>query len=75
MPLNLKTEPCKKCGASMVWVLSIAGNPMPIDAKPQRGIKVRVGEDNVARGTSEEFYTSHFATCPYAAEFRRERHV
>jgi hypothetical protein len=70
--MDLKVSQCKGCGAEIVWVLSQkTGTPQPLDAKPQRGVKVRIGEDNVARGTVEEFYTPHHATCPKVDQFRK----
>ena len=58
---------CKKCGAPMKWVKSKAGKWMPLDAEP---LKV-VTQDADGDWVVVTAYTSHFATCPNADEFRK----
>ena len=72
---------CKSCGAPMTWIRTRGGKWMPCDAAP---IRFRKGGDelfvtakgDVVRGTRDEEGTllgrsSHFATCPNAAQHRR----
>jgi hypothetical protein len=68
---------CKSCGAEILWV-TMAGSrkKMPIDVE---GLKVvvpaGVAADGVERGVALHKvvvgHTSHFATCPNAAEHRK----
>ena len=78
---------CKACGAKLIWIQQKAtGKWMPCDAVPVRfvpdssGALILVtpkGEVVHGRPTEEKpyqiGYTSHFATCPAAASFRRPR--
>lgn len=54
-----------------MWVPSSRGRAMPLNAEPvfKRGIVVIDGVGQVI----DAVYTSHFATCPYADEFRKKR--
>jgi hypothetical protein len=77
-------EACRSCGAHVIWVLTKAGKGMPLDAKPSaagnlvlefpddprdapsvRPVKPGDLSEGLAR------YTSHFATCPQAAQWRK----
>jgi len=66
----------------MIWCRTGRGKKMPVDAEPTReGLFVLEGDDfsptvrrlpNDAAATyTGEKYTSHFATCPNAEEFRK----
>ena len=55
---------CRSCGASLVWIKLTSGNVMPCDPRPQTVI--------TAEGKTLTGYTSHFATCPYAASHRKQ---
>lgn len=57
---------CKGCGAEVVWAKTTSGKAMPLDAKAERRFILR--DENAAL---VETYTSHFATCPKASEFRK----
>ena len=80
---------CKACGAEIVWVKLKSGKMHPCDAEevfykhdggPDRivtrdglvvsGTIVTDITDNI---TLLRGYSSHFATCPFADEFRRPR--
>ena len=82
----MRTSLCKGCGRKIGWIETVNGKAMPVDPKmilywqnPQ-GIAAVVapngevvkadltGPDDAATGLG---YTSHFATCPAAAGFRR----
>lgn len=61
---------CRSCGAPIVWTKTTNGKRMPLDAKPELRmvLDVTTGVANVV-----DAYTSHFATCPDAADHRRKR--
>lgn len=82
---ELAQKPCRSCGAPMVWVRTEKQRRMPLDAEPvppgTRGtfvlrdtlspegpLAIAAGSDELP---GELYYTSHFATCPQAAEHRR----
>ena len=70
------TATCKSCGARIIWAITGNGKKMPVDAKPtDKGNIVLEGEEPVAvyvdPGTGT--HTSHFATCPNAAEHRKSK--
>ena len=60
---------CKKCRAEIHWIVTSAGKKMPIDSWPppdKKRIKVKT--------TSGEMeVVPHFATCPYANDFKGKR--
>lgn len=76
---------CRSCGAPIMWAITEAGSPIPLDAipDPQRG-NIEVHEDGSCRvlgdlerllivevdGDAAELYLSHFASCPHAGEWR-----
>lgn len=76
---------CKSCGAEIIWLVMESGKKMPCDAQkiPCREnvngkyilvlpsgklIRADIDLDSDVYG-----YTSHFATCPAANDFRKER--
>jgi len=74
---------CRSCGAPIRWVISDRGRSIPIDDKPDpKGLLVlQPHEDGRTRavhfgtvvpGDAPRF-TSHFATCPQAAQWRQPR--
>lgn len=80
-------KPCRSCGAPMVFVKTIFGKRIPLDVEPNmekgnvvvaNGVAIyisgpkREGEARVvAERVGLRLYTSHFATCPDAAEHRK----
>ena len=69
------TSNCRSCGAEIRWVLTTAGRRMPVDAEPHL-VMVSTGETLLTDGPLVKpayGYTSHFATCPHAAQHRRPR--
>jgi hypothetical protein len=68
---------CRSCEALIIWAETTTGKRMPLDERPSaKGNLVFVG--GVARAATDDdrrlhrpLYTSHFATCPDAATFRR----
>lgn len=71
---DLRVVPCRACGASMIWVRSPKGRAMPVNAEPDPKGELMIIEHTASyAGDAHEGdrYTSHFATCPEAASFRR----
>ncbi|HET9954136.1 MAG TPA: hypothetical protein VFQ61_06515 [Polyangiaceae bacterium] len=67
MTTVLSRKKCLSCGAEIVWVEMQSGRRMPLDAKPQKLIVIEAD-----KGEVKLCFTSHFATCPDAAEHRRK---
>lgn len=80
------TARCSGCGAEIFWAVTANAKRIPIDAKPDPNGRIRiedVGPGNyrahVEKGETgalfgeQERYTSHFASCLNAAEFRQPR--
>ena len=62
----LEGAECHGCGALIYWVVLPSGKKMPLD----RGREVRVGYVEGKGFVTLGVYTSHFATCPEAKQFR-----
>lgn len=75
MPENKrKTSECKGCGADVIWIM-YRGKKHPVDAKTKRGfvfIEDEYGED-IGAVEMASIHESHFATCPKADEFRKDK--
>lgn len=54
---------CKGCGAEVQWIKTPSGKAMPLNIQKQTVVTL---EGQVVSG-----FTSHFATCPNANNFRR----
>lgn len=57
---------CKGCGKAVLWIQGKSGKWIPCDPTPKLTVVLEDGE--VVSG-----FQSHFATCPQANQFRRER--
>ncbi len=76
---ELRQVPCYSCGAMMIWLRTINGARIPLDAEPTADGNAVI-RDGVVRFVSQTFqpdpgerrYKSHFATCPYANQHRRK---
>jgi hypothetical protein len=76
------TEPCRSCAAPIIWTVTAAGKPMPVDAEPAAGgnlalevddkgtVRSRVVAPHLTFGR-KDLRLSHFARCPDAAKWRR----
>lgn len=71
---------CRGCGAPIRWVVTEAGKRHPIDWEangPKANITVDSDDVMTVLGPLElqvhegNLWTSHFATCPEAARFRK----
>jgi hypothetical protein len=75
---------CSACHAEIRFAKTSTGKSMPLDANPNpEGPIVLTGHPGVVTFLSEAEkndgqlryrFTSHFATCPKADQFRRKRH-
>lgn len=75
---------CRSCGAAIRWVRMAGSHKvMPLDAEPVEHGNVRLDALGLAHvhggGPLDKppgfgpWYVSHFATCPHAAQHRRQR--
>ena len=55
---------CKSCNAAFLWMKTEAGRMMPVDYKPEL--------ENVDKWDPKTM-TSHWETCPGAAEFKKKK--
>ncbi len=71
MPLkpHPDAKPCGSCGAAIFFARSRNGAPMPLDAVPVMRVVLQ-GDDGHAQIVKT--YSTHFATCPNAAQHRKE---
>lgn len=71
---------CKRCGALILWARNPAtGKMMPLDDASQVDVVLPQGRFAVvvtatgAHRVNVRSYTSHFASCPHADEFRKDK--
>ncbi len=74
----MSTSACRSCDAPVLWVVTLAGKRMPLDAKPRPDGNVILFGDGRCRYLGKDEgpveqprYVSHFATCGQAKEWRR----
>ncbi len=72
---------CAECGQPIIWVMSLSGNPIPIDPEPVKGGELLIicnrsqpplGEILTKIYGPEPRYRSHVRTCPKAAKTLEE---
>lgn len=61
LPAGYRTSRCQSCGADVVWIVTKAGKPMPLDWL------------NVRWEGGAGFAESHFAHCKDAASWRKPK--
>ena len=73
---------CKSCDAAILWAVSaVTGKRMPLDADPvpdgnlllDAEGKIHVLTADAATVPGVKRYVSHFATCPQADDWRKDR--
>jgi hypothetical protein len=84
----MSRDTCEACGAPLIWALSRSGRPSPITKDPKPNGNVLLHRDAERRLIAVALPTDlaeqlraldvplrlvHFADCPEAARFRRER--
>ena len=77
---------CSGCGRQIIWIKTVAGKNMPVDTT-LKNYKADGGKDKIVlangqvisgtiiaapEGADGVGYTSHFATCSKAGQFRRK---
>lgn len=65
---------CKSCGAAILWALTDNGKRMPVNAEPvENGNLLLVADEDGPRAiyATQGTHVSHFATCPYAENWRK----
>lgn len=68
IPPSAPRVKCRSCGHPIVWIVTGSGRRMPVDAV--RALNRRLDDDTeLPPGRGE----SHFATCPHANDWRKER--
>lgn len=81
-----RIESCRACGAAIFWTQTSTGKAMPVDASPsmlgnvlvfptvdRKFVAVVLGAAEAKEHTIRDRHTSHFATCPKAAVFRKPK--
>jgi len=81
---DLKPANCQSCRAAIIWATTASGKPGPFEkdddgiwtivngvARYVGGGKLRAPQGSLALEAPQHRYTSHFATCPDAARWRR----
>lgn len=71
-------RPCRSCGASIIFVETLAGKAIPLDADPAEdgNVIIEGGKARVLSGlydaqADQVRYKSHFATCTHPERHRR----
>ena len=67
---------CRSCKAEIIWVETIGGSKVPLDAKAEkRYVDEVLGPAGQTGGkvVLVDTYLSHFVTCPQADEWRKKR--
>lgn len=78
---------CDSCSAQIAWAVTDTGKAMPVDLEPSpRGNVILAVKNTVlhagvlgvnraagARQGGQQLHLSHFATCPYAGQYRRRK--
>jgi hypothetical protein len=85
---TVKQQRCRSCNALIIWAETPAGRRMPLDDTPSANGNILLGlrhereplalyqteqQLEPLRARGELLYTSHFASCPFAATHRRRR--
>lgn len=86
--MNKAVTQCRACGKSIFFIKTMKGKTMPVDAEPIQFVPDTNGLDKYVTleglvvpgvlplpGDTDihEGYISHFATCPSADAFRKQR--
>lgn len=69
---------CKSCKAPIRWVHTANGKRMPLNADPVPDGNITIRDGIAHTGQPELFddkerFTSHFVTCPFAAQHRKAK--
>lgn len=74
---------CRSCGKPIVWAqVKVTGSRIPLDPEPVKGGNIRLLDrpwvevlsgKNLDRATDERMFVTHYATCPDAESWRKNR--
>ena len=69
---------CTSCGAEILWIKTERGKLAPVDAKSEKRfvldpLAARLAPDAPPQARLVDTFVSHFATCPNAAQHRKDR--
>jgi len=67
MPGEQSIALCKKCDAEIIWII-YKGKPHPVNARPLKSFVSPTGTWQIM-----DAFISHFATCPFADDFRTKK--
>lgn len=83
MPADYQRDECESCREPIIWTVTTNAIAMPVDYEPSEGGNLRLERrggkvlSSVVKSTlafgRTDLRTSHFATCPHAAQHRRKR--
>jgi hypothetical protein len=62
-----------KCGADISFILMASNRKMPVDAKPVNMVRFEPEIGAAGVGFMEKVYQPHWATCPLAKQFKKEK--
>ena len=67
-------DTCRSCSAEIEWAVTTNGRPIPLDLERHPYGNITLDDAGVAQVVvpGEGDRSSHFATCPDAARFRRK---
>lgn len=83
-----RSNKCRSCGAPILWAETVKGKSMPIDPTPvpdgniflqvrqhlpPLAIYLTALELTAAQAEKRELFKSHFATCPEATKWRKNK--
>ncbi len=63
----MREVPCSGCKAPIIWMKTIRGKNMPVDAKGEQ----RIALDDDGRAVMVQTWMPHWATCPKAKDFKK----
>lgn len=81
MTWSINSTKCRSCGAPVIWARTPAGKRIPLDLTPTDDGNVLLDDHGTATvmgglavwPPGAYRWTSHFASCPQAADHRRPR--
>jgi hypothetical protein len=56
---------CKSCNAKMVWLKTVNGKNIPVDADTIWNKKAKIFDPDIMK--------THFITCPHAKKWRKKK--
>ncbi len=79
----MNTSTCRSCNKPILWAVTSNGSKIPLDPEPdfsgnivvENGVATVISKADLGPlfGDDLPLYTSHFATCPFAAKHRKKK--